>query len=173
MSRWTIERACAADLDGVGDRLVDRQPSHPAYAVLERLALDVLEHDVGPAVLFAGVDDADDVRVAQLGDRARLAPEALELVRVRGDLAVHELHRDLALQRRVECPIDRRHPARPDLGVEPVAAVEAHPDQRAHALARIVADVGPVAIRVMSPFRGSGGGAASSGSSAPAPGSPT
>ena len=72
----------ARDLDRVGDRLVDRQAAHAADAVLQRLALDVLEDDVGPAVLLPGVDHADDVRVAELGDGASLAPEALELVGV-------------------------------------------------------------------------------------------
>ena len=37
----------AGDLDRVGDRLGDRQPPVAADAVLERLALDVLEDDVG------------------------------------------------------------------------------------------------------------------------------
>ena len=37
----------------------------------------------GAPVLLAGVDHADDVRVRELGDRARLAAEALELVGVR------------------------------------------------------------------------------------------
>ena len=122
------------DLDRVGDRLVDRQPAHAPDAALERLPLDVLEDDVGPAVLLARVDHPDDVRVAELGDGARLAPEALELVGVRGDLAVHQLDRDRAFERDVEGPVDRRHTARPDPGVEPVPPVEAHPDQRAHVL---------------------------------------
>ena len=39
-----LERA--GDLDGVGDRLGDGQPTQPADAVLERLALHVLEDDV-------------------------------------------------------------------------------------------------------------------------------
>ena len=131
----------AGDLDRVGDRLVDRQPAHAPDPLLERLALDVLEDDVGPAVLLAGVDHADDVRVVELGDRARLAAEALELVGVRRDLAVHELDRDPALERRVERAVDRRHPTGADLGVEAVAAVQAHADQRAHGVAPIVADV--------------------------------
>ena len=132
----------AGDLDRVGDRLVDGQAAHAADAVLQRLALDVLEDDVRPAVLLAGVDDADDVRVGELGDRARLAAEALELVRVRGDLAVHELDRDAALEDGVEGAIDRRHPAGPDLGVQPVPAVELHADESAHPCVEPIVDYG-------------------------------
>ena len=73
----------ARDLDRVGHRLGDRQAAAAADALLERLALDVLEDDVGAAVVLARVDHADDVRVRELGDRARLAAEALELVGVR------------------------------------------------------------------------------------------
>ena len=65
-----------------------------------------------PSVL-AGVDDADDVRVRELRDGARLAAEALELIGVRRDLAVHELDRDLALEHLVERAVDRRHAAGP------------------------------------------------------------
>ena len=118
----------ARDLDRVGDRLGHGQPPEPADAVLERLALDVLEDDVRAAVVLAGVDHADDVRVVELGDRPRLAAEALELVGVRAHLAVHQLDRDLALEHRVEGAVDRRHAAVPDLRVEPVAAGE----ERAH-----------------------------------------
>ena len=115
----------ARDLDRVGDRLGDRQARVAADALLERLALDVLEDDVRRRMvrvaLLAGVDDADDVRVVELRDRARLAAEALELVGVAGDLAVHELDRDLALEHRVEGAVHRRHAADPDLCVEAVA----------------------------------------------------
>ena len=85
----------------------------------------------GRAVVLARVDDRDDVRVVELGDRARLAAEALELVGVARDLAVHELDRDRALEHRVEGAVDRRHPAGADLGVEPVAAGEQGADGRA------------------------------------------
>ena len=122
----------AGDLDRVRDGLGDRQPSEAPDALLERLALDVLEDDVRHPVVLARVDDLDDVRVVELRDRPRLAPEALELVGVVGDVAVHELHRDLALQDRVERPVDRGHAAGPDLGVEAVPAALARPDVRAH-----------------------------------------
>ena len=117
----------------------------------------------GPAVLLAGVDDADDVRVGELGDGARLSAEALELVRVRGDLAVHELDRDAALEDGVEGAIDRRHPAGPDLGVQPVPAVELHADESAHPCVEPIVDYGgavpmpivlPVAVGLSCEFGG-------------------
>ena len=42
------------DLDRVGHRLGDRQAAVAADPLLERLALHVLEHDVGPPVVLAG-----------------------------------------------------------------------------------------------------------------------
>ena len=131
----------AGDLDRVGDRLVDRQAAHAADALLERLALDVLEDDVGAALVLAGVDHADDVRMAELGDRAGFAAEALELVGVRRDLAVHELDRDLPLERLVEGAVNRRHASGAYLGVQPVPAAQLHPYERAHLVGPIVADL--------------------------------
>ena len=81
---------------------------------------------------LARVDDAHDMGMVELRDCPRLAAEALELVGVRGDLAVHELDRDLALEHRVEGAIDGRHPPGADLGVEPVTAGEQGADLRAH-----------------------------------------
>ena len=52
--------------------------------------------------LLAGVDDGHDVGVVELRDRACLAAEALELVGVGGDLAVHQLDRDGPFEHRVE-----------------------------------------------------------------------
>src|SRR5688572_892600 len=123
-----LERA--ADLDRVGDRLGDGQPPDPPEPVLERLSLDVLEHDVGVVVVLTEVDDRDDVRVAEARDRTRLAAEALELVGVRRDLAVQQLDCDPALERLVERAVDRRHPARADLLLEPKASAEQCADHR-------------------------------------------
>ena len=110
-----------ADLDGVGHRLGHRQPPIAPDAVLERLALHELEHDVGSAVVLPGVDHRDHVGVVQLGHGARLAPEALELVRVARDVPVHQLDGHPALERGVEGAVHARHAARPDLLVELVA----------------------------------------------------
>ena len=82
----------ARELDGVGEGLGDRQRPLAADELLERLAVDVLEHDVRGADaglgavlggLLAGVDDGDDVRMVQARDRTRLAAKALELIGVR------------------------------------------------------------------------------------------
>jgi hypothetical protein len=117
-SRCTISR--------VGDRLRYFERPLAADELLERLALDVLEDDVGsadavrPAVvggLLTGVDDRHDVGVVELGDRARLAAKALELVGVGGDLAMHQLDRHGPLEHRVEGAIDGRHASPPDLGI--------------------------------------------------------
>ena len=70
--------------------------------------------------------------MVELRDGPGLAAEALELIGVVGDVAVHELHRDPALEHGVEREVDRRHPARADLRVEAVATAQLGPDERAH-----------------------------------------
>ena len=113
----------AADLDRVGGRLVERQPAVAVDPLLERLAVDVLEDDVGVAVLVvAGVDDRDHVGVGDARDRARLAAEALELVGLIRHLAVEHLRRHISLQRLVEREVDGRHSARAELGLQAVSA---------------------------------------------------
>jgi len=86
----------ARDLDRVGDRLVHRQAAHPADAVLERLALDELEDDVGrreavvAAALLAGVDDAS----VTTQDGASLAATAIRYDS-RNDLALLRVGADI------------------------------------------------------------------------------
>ncbi len=53
----------ARDLDAVGHGLRDLQPPEPADPLLQRLAVDVLEDDVGTALVLARVDHVHDVRV--------------------------------------------------------------------------------------------------------------
>ena len=122
------------DLDGVGDGLRHGQPAEAPDARLERLALDVLEDDVGedlPAriALFPGVDDLDDVGVVELRDGTRLAAESLELVGVPRDVAVHELDRDRPLEDGVERAVDRRHAPRADHRIDAVARVQQRADR--------------------------------------------
>ena len=121
-----------SDLDRVSHRLADRQPPQTPDPLLERLALDVLEDDVGAARVLAGVDHPDDVGMGELGDRARLTAEALELVGIGRHLPVHQLDRHLALQRLVHRAIDRRHAARADPRLQPIAPAERRAEDRAH-----------------------------------------
>ena len=82
-SRCTSPRSCAACSArpisiAYATASLDRQRALAADAVLERLAAHVLEDDVGVALVLAGVDHHHDVRVRELRDGARLAPEPLE-----------------------------------------------------------------------------------------------
>jgi hypothetical protein len=81
---------------------------------LQVLAVDVFEDDELAAVLLAAVDHRDDVRVRELGDRARLAAEALDVIGVRDELLMQHLERDVTLQQPVVRPIDARHAAGAD-----------------------------------------------------------
>src|SRR5207248_2660442 len=92
------------------------------------------EDDVGPALVLARVDHVDDVGVRELSHGAGLAAKPLEVIRVGGDLAVHELHRDVALQSHVAGPVDRGHAAGPDLLVQSVATGELSAYERRHLL---------------------------------------
>ena len=60
------------------------------------------------------------MRVLERGGRARLALEALERLRVRGDLLGQELQGDLASQPRVFRAVDDAHPAAAQLLDYPV-----------------------------------------------------
>ena len=125
------DREAAGDLDRVGDRLLRVERAVAADPLLQRFALDVLEDDVGVAAVLAGVDHRDHVGVGELGHRARLLAEALELVGLLGHLAVHHLDRDLAVERLVARQVDGRHAAAAQLRLQPVAAGEHGADHRA------------------------------------------
>src|ERR1700722_13357150 len=104
----------ARRLDRVSERRGDIQRRVAADQLLEGFTLDVLEHDVwgttldAVRVLFlvgvplAGVDHGHYVWIVELRHRPRLAAKALELTGVRGDLAVHQLDRDLAFEHGVK-----------------------------------------------------------------------
>ncbi|MEJ7718051.1 MAG: hypothetical protein WKF31_08840 [Thermoleophilaceae bacterium] len=124
-----------ADLDGVGHRLAHRQPPEPADAVLERLALDVLEHDVGTGVVLTRVDDRDHVGVRQPRHRARLAPESLDLVLLGGHLGVEDLDGHPSLEGLVERPVDGGHAPGADPLLEPKAPGDEGSDHAAPILA--------------------------------------
>ena len=88
-----------------------REAADPPQPRGEVLALDELHDEVRLAVVGAGLEAGDDVRVAEDGRRERLAPEAHRDVGVRDDLGAQQLDRDRPVEPRVDRPMDRRHPA--------------------------------------------------------------
>ena len=91
------------------ERATHRQRPGPADELLQVLAGDVLEDDVLAAGVLATVDHGDDVRVRQLRDRPRLAPEPLDGLVVAGVVRVQQLERHVAVEQAVACPVDGRH----------------------------------------------------------------
>jgi hypothetical protein len=100
--------------------------------VAQGAPLDVLHHQVGGAAHGVGalVVDGHHVGAGQLGRRARLPHEAVDEVRVLREGRPHHLHRDGPVQRQVGAAVHGGHPAAGDLALQPVPAVEQHPDQR-------------------------------------------
>ena len=114
------------------DRLGPTEAPLPCEDVLEGRARHVLEDGVELAVAgLAGVDQADDVRVRQLGAQPRLAPEALDLVRdVGGRVALPEaqdLDRDQLPGRELARLVDAPEPSRAELFEDLVRVLELGP----------------------------------------------
>src|SRR5262245_49901967 len=103
-----VERV--GDLSGDGDRFQKRQRG-ATYAIVQRVALDQLEHQ-GRCV--AGVFEAVDcrnVRVIERGEQACFAFEARHTTGVGGEPRRQDLQRDLASQFRVARAIHLSHAA--------------------------------------------------------------
>ena len=74
-----IERA--GNLDGIAQRLIQRQ--RPFLQPLrERIAFQILHHQVIDVVLLADIVERADMRVIQAGNRAGLTLEALAQLRL-------------------------------------------------------------------------------------------
>ena len=78
----------------------------------QRFALQQLHDGVGHAVRGAEVEDREDVRVRERGDRARLALEARERLGVGRNPLRQHLERDVARQPRVARAVDLAHSSR-------------------------------------------------------------
>ena len=105
-------------------RLLGGDPAVGAQDVGERAAVDVLHGDEVGAGVLAPVVDADDVRVAEVGRRLRLAPEALDEVGVDGELGEQHLDGDLAVEQAVAPEEHVGHAAAPDALAQLVAIVD-------------------------------------------------
>ena len=68
----------------------------------------------GRPVGLAAIDHRDDVRMRELRDDARLAPEPLDVLVVLEVALVEDLQRDVALEQRVVRLVDARHAAAPE-----------------------------------------------------------
>ena len=103
--------SASAIFGGDRQRLLERQ--RPLLEALrERLARDVLHHQVGGAVVLAHVVERADVRMAQAGDGPRLALETGAATWVGAELGRQNLDGDAAIEARVASPCTPR-PCRP------------------------------------------------------------
>ena len=71
----------------------------------------VFHDEVGRVAVLPLVEDVDDVGVREASRRARLLDEALLELAVVGEVAVHDLDRDAALEAQVGREVDGRHAA--------------------------------------------------------------
>ena len=131
MSRWITPCACAASsalahVHRDVDRAVGQDAAAAGQELGERATLDVLHHDVVHAVVRAGVEDRDDVRVPDARGGLRLAAEALHEAVVVGELRREDLHGDGPTQHRVRAEEDLGHAAAAELALDAVAPSEGH-----------------------------------------------
>ncbi len=110
---------------------------------VETVALDELHREKPPAVRLLDREDRDDARMVQGRERARLALETGQTIRVAGHVFGKDLDRDVAAQPRVPRPIDLSHSPRPDRAEDLVGA-EAGTGGERHALA----DLSPSHCRI-------------------------
>ena len=102
---------CFGDLLAVAEHLVKSE--RPARdAIGEALALEELHDEKVDAILVTDVEERADVRMAELGDRFRLALEAALQLSVRRELRGEDLDGDASLEPRVAPAPDFSHPTR-------------------------------------------------------------
>ena len=135
--------------------------------VAQRVALDVLHHQIGEPAVFALVQDAHDVRVGEPGGGLGFAAQPVQELRVVGQMGMEDLQRDIALQPLVRGEVDGGHPAAGKPGLNLVAVVHQVPNESvrhvflhltilvaARKRARIDMRSGPVASCSRWPVRG-------------------
>ena len=116
------ERERAGDLAGEVQGESDRKRPDALDHRLQVLAVDVLEDDELTLLPLASVDDRDDVRMRETGNRARLAAEALDVLGVAPEVLVEHLDGHATLEHGVVRPVDGRHAALADEQLQLVPA---------------------------------------------------
>ena len=106
-----VERV--GDLDRDLQRLVERQRTvRSCEARRERLALEILHHEIARALVFADVMDRADVRMIQRRNRACFAFEPRAQVGIGRQFRRQDLDRDGAIEARIAGLVDLAHAAR-------------------------------------------------------------
>ena len=108
------------------DRAVRQDAAAAGQELGERATLHVLHHDVVHAVVRAGVEHRDDVRVPDARGGLRFAAEALHEPVVVGELRCEDLHGDGSTQHRVRAEEDLGHAAPAELALDAVTPSEGH-----------------------------------------------
>ena len=90
----------------------------------QRAPVDVLHGDEVRRGVLAPIEHVDDVRVVEVGRCLGFAAEALDEVRVDGELREQHLDRHLAIEQAVVADEDVGHPATPDALDQLVAIVD-------------------------------------------------
>ena len=107
-------RERAGDLQRVVERVAERQRTVRVHQVADVRAVDVLEHDVADAAVFADVVHAGDVRMIEPRGRAGLRLKPPLRLRVAGLPERQHLHRHGAVQVGVPRAKHGPHPAAAD-----------------------------------------------------------
>ena len=112
----------ASDLNRERQRLLDRQHGRPIETLLQRLAFEVLEHEIVGVAVAADVVDRADVGVVERRDRAGFLLEARPRLVVLGETGRHDLDGDGPIESRVARAIHLAHRAGARPGDDLVAA---------------------------------------------------
>ncbi len=107
----------------------------------ERGPLDVLHREVVEAAVAADVVDLHDAGVLELGDRERLAPEAIDVGLLEREPGAQDLERHRTAQLAVLRQPDERHAAAAELAHQSVAT-QHEPGRERHGRARRAGEAG-------------------------------
>ena len=110
--RWALSSASTIWIEYSRARASGRGPR--SNRCLQRLAVDVLHHQVVDVVLHPDVVERADVWMVQAGNDEGFAIEAFTTFRVVRQMLRQRLDRDGAVQARVERPVHLSHAARGD-----------------------------------------------------------
>lgn len=113
---------CISDWRNDADRHCQTERAAFADNRVQRSSANIFHGDVSQTVRFANVVHGDDIRMAEIRNRYRLTFKAPLEFRVERQMRRHDLERNGAFERSVECAVYARHTAAPDLFLHQIAA---------------------------------------------------